>query len=334
MKEESKRVFRESFLIKKDRIVILSRGLRTLTNLSVEREKRIKPYWVTGFTESDGSFMVSLEKKKGGLGVDVVPTYALSQNISELQLMRGIKEYFGVGYIVTSRSECNYIVKGDRQLREVIIPHFDSFQLRGEKRMKYEKFKLVLGLKEKGEHKVMDGLGYIMKLTLGMNTNQFRKRREELMEKMGVKVSWEIEEPKLEKLEHPLDPEYVSGLSDGDGSFYVSIRDGRKLKPGFSIVQTGDEGEELLRLVKRFFNGVGGVYRYGRIVRYQVGSVSELIREVIPHFCKHSINTKKEGDFRLLEKVCQGLKAKKQEEIRDLLRLVKEARERRRERKS
>ena len=113
--------------------------------------------------------------------------------------------------------------------------------------------------------------------------------------------------PKLEKMEQPLDPDYVSGLSDGDGSFYVAIRDGRKLKPGFSIVQTGDEGEELLKLVQRFFNGVGGVYRYGNQVMYIVSSVSDLLREVIPHFNNHPIHTKKEGNFRLLEKVCLKL---------------------------
>ena len=123
--------------------------------------------------------------------------------------------------------------------------------------MKYEKFKLVVKLMKRKDHLKIDGLGYILKLTLGMNTNKYSKRREELIEKLGVKG--DVKMPMLVRMEQPLDPDYVSGLSDGDGSFYIGIKDGRKLKPGFSIIQTGDDGEELLRLVKRFFNGVGGV---------------------------------------------------------------------------
>lgn len=157
--------------------------------------------------------------------------------------MEEIKGYFGVGQVYTSRSECNLIVKGNRQLRKVKIPHFERFQLRGEKRIKYEKLKLVVEL----------------------------MRREELIEELGVRG--DVEMPMLAKIEQPLNPDYVSGLSDGDGSFYISIRDGRRLKPGFSIIQTGDDGEELLMLVKQIFNGVGGVYRYGNIVRYLVSSV-------------------------------------------------------------
>lgn len=59
----------------------------------------VKPNWITGFTESDGSFMVSVVKKKGGLGVGLVPTYALSQKITDKKLMEGIRGYFGVGKI-------------------------------------------------------------------------------------------------------------------------------------------------------------------------------------------------------------------------------------------
>ena len=191
--------------------------------------------------------------------------------------------------------------------------------------MKYEKFKLVVKLMKRKDHLKIDGLGYILKLTLGMNTNKYSKRREELIEKLGVKG--DVKMPMLVRMEQPLDPDYVSGLSDGDGSFYIGIKDGRKLKPGFSIIQTGDDGEELLRLVKRFFNGVGGVYRYGDIVRYIVSSVPELLREVIPHYTNHPIHTRKEGDLRLLEKVCLKLNSggHNQEGISELITLVKNA---------
>ena len=117
----------KGYRVKISLVVISSRRL-SMTGIS-----RVKPCWITGFTESDGSFMVNVVKKKGGLGVDLIPTYTLSQKIIDKSLMEEIKRYFGVGQVYTSRSECNFTVKGNRQLREVIIPHFERYQLRGEK---------------------------------------------------------------------------------------------------------------------------------------------------------------------------------------------------------
>ena len=71
--------------------------------------------------------------------------------------------------------------------------------------MKYEKFKLVVKLMKRKDHLKIDGLGYILKLTLGMNTNKYSKRREELIEKLGVKG--DVKMPMLVRMEQPLDPD-------------------------------------------------------------------------------------------------------------------------------
>ena len=112
-----------------------------------------------------------------------------------------------------------------------------------------------------------------------------------------------------------LHPWYVTGLVEGEGSFVVSFSLRRKLKvgietrPSFSISQT--EGNlELLKRLHAFFR-CGGI-RYSRgdhTYKYEVRSIDDLVRRVLPHFERYPLQGEKAQDFHKFARICRMVHA-------------------------
>jgi hypothetical protein len=83
-----------------------------------------------------------------------------------------LKTFFGVGSIQSAgknRDSFEYIVKSLKELNNVIIPHFDKYQLVTHKKADYELFKLVLSNLVKKEHLSDEGLLRIVNLKASIN---------------------------------------------------------------------------------------------------------------------------------------------------------------------
>jgi len=104
--------------------------------------------------------------------------------------------------------------------------------------------------------------------------------------------------------------EYISGYIDGEGCFSISFskRDkflvGWETKPSFSVSQNEDRAQTLF-LMKRTFK-CGFIRRdfSDKTLKYEVRSLDDLIRHVIPHFKKYPLVSAKQRDFKFFEKVC------------------------------
>jgi hypothetical protein len=70
--------------------------------------------WFVGFTQSDGSFVISFENKKDGLIIRPPPIFNLTQSIIELEMFIELQKFLGVGRIqknrnnVTAPQGCSY----------------------------------------------------------------------------------------------------------------------------------------------------------------------------------------------------------------------------------
>jgi len=99
-----------------------------------------------------------------------------------------------------------------------------------------------------------------------------------------------------------INPYWVSGFVDGEGTFYVGINrnDTMKVKfqvlPEFRIVQH-ERDIKLLYALKKYF-GVG-VVRVNHDTRYElrVRSLEHINKFIIPHFDKYQLLTQKKFDF-------------------------------------
>ena len=92
--------------------------------------RQLEPWFVTGLTEGEGCFCVSLAlRAKMKTGLEVRPSYSLSLNEKDLRLLEELREYFGCGWIRESRSDrtFKYEVRSTGELVEHVLPHFEAF---------------------------------------------------------------------------------------------------------------------------------------------------------------------------------------------------------------
>jgi hypothetical protein len=115
-----------------------------------------------------------------------------------------------------------------------------------------------------------------------------------------------------------LSDDYVVGLTDGEGCFYVEIRPvtithGTRVEMHFYIKMREDE-LPLLRKVQEFFN-CGGVYyqkeyriNQRNCYRFGVTSRKDLYEKIIPFFDKYSLQSQKLKNYLLFRQIALMVK--------------------------
>ena len=105
-----------------------------------------------------------------------------------------------------------------------------------------------------------------------------------------------------------LTPNWVTGFTDGEGTFYIGINRnstmsiGYQVLPEFRIVQH-QRDIKLLYELKKFFQA--GVVRVNHDDRYElrIRSLKHINQIVIPHFDKYPLITQKKFDFIKFKKI-------------------------------
>jgi len=102
---------------------------------------------------------------------------------------------------------------------------------------------------------------------------------------------------------------YISGFTDGEGSFSISFsirpkfKTNLEVRPSFSISQH-KRNIDILKNIRNFFN-VGGIRfsKRDQNYKYEVRSVNDLKNVIIPHFEKYPLKTSKLNDFKIFLKI-------------------------------
>jgi len=106
---------------------------------------------------------------------------------------------------------------------------------------------------------------------------------------------------------------YLSGYTDGEGSFCISfsprpkLRTSLEVRPSFSVSQNGDR-QEVLFLFKEYLR-CGTIRRNpsDRTYKYEVRSIKDLTKKVVPHFIKYPLLSSKKKDFEMFAKICKRI---------------------------
>lgn len=139
--------------------------------------KKLNPYYVTGLVEGEGSFYVGiLPKKLGEVEWEVRPSFSLSQSWKNRGIVFKLKDFFGCGFVRPSKRDntVKYEVRGLRELKEKILPHFEKYPLEGEKRKDFKIFKEIIKMMERKEHLKKEGLLRIIGEAIKMTRNEKR----------------------------------------------------------------------------------------------------------------------------------------------------------------
>jgi len=90
-----------------------------------------------------------------------------------LQLLKQINAFFTVGTIIKRVKNGNpsaiYSVQSIKALKDVIIPHFNKFNLLTQKREDFRIFSLVVNMLYNSEHKTEQGLNNILSYKASIN---------------------------------------------------------------------------------------------------------------------------------------------------------------------
>lgn len=108
---------------------------------------------------------------------------------------------------------------------------------------------------------------------------------------------------------------YITGFTDGEGSFCVSFNYRAKLKtkieirPSFSISQH-KRNLAILKQIHDYF-GVGAIRfsKRDQNYKYEVRSINDLTNIIIPHFKNYPLQTSKQQDFEIFAEICSQIRA-------------------------
>jgi hypothetical protein len=152
--------------------------IKPLMRHSVNLPLDLNPHWVSGFVSGDGGFSIIIRPSKSYiLKQQVSCRFHIAQHIRDIELINLFNKFFNCGnvYVRTNLSErCDFVVQDIKLLISNIIPHFDSYPILNLKYKDYICFKKALNIIQLKQHLTQEGLDFIKKLNLEMNSNRLK----------------------------------------------------------------------------------------------------------------------------------------------------------------
>jgi len=205
-------------------------------------KNKLHPYYITGFVDGEGCFSINVRPRPNrGKGYAVELVFKITLSSKDKLLLKEIKNYFGVGRLLTQGSSISYCVKSLNEL-QVIVNHFDNYPLISNKWSDYQLFKQVFELMLQKEHLNSEGLNKIVSIKAVSNRGWSDKLRA-LFPKIIPALR-----PSVKSQIIP-DPHWVSGFVEGEGSFYIKISSKNLVSFRFLVTQHVRDVELLKSLI-------------------------------------------------------------------------------------
>ena len=130
--------------------------------------------WITGFTDGEGCFHVSINPhKEMSVGYQVLPEFTVVQHQRDIQILHAFKKYFKCGVVRTNHGDrYAYRVRGIEHLTSTIIPFFEKHSLKTKKNLDFLAFRDVLRMMQQKKHLTKEGIQSIQKIAKAMNRNR------------------------------------------------------------------------------------------------------------------------------------------------------------------
>lgn len=130
-------------------------------------------YWLIGFVEGEGSFMVIIPESKSKKTTDNISLrFVITQHSKDSVLFDNISNYLGCGKCYFSRNEVNLIVSTFSDINNKIISLFNKYPLLGNKKEDYLDFCIVAELIKSKDHLTKQGIEKIKRIKSNMNSKR------------------------------------------------------------------------------------------------------------------------------------------------------------------
>ena len=257
----------------------------------------LDPYFITGFSDAESSFIILILKEpRNEINWSVKTRFSIALHKKDTEILELIKSYFdGVGTISPqNKNSVQYRVSSLKDLNEKIIPHFDKYPLLTKKKADFILFKQIINLINLKEHLTLEGLQKILSIKGSLN--------------LGLSNEIKSHFPNINSIERPLvedqkinDPNWLAGFSSGEGCFYVKIKNSTKFKLGVQVsllfkVSQHERDKELMKSLIDYLN-CGNINKNPTWIDYTVEKYDDLIFKIIPFFDKYKILGVKLQDY-------------------------------------
>lgn len=146
----------------------------------------LKPDWVTGFVDGEGSFCVGITRHpEMSTGYQVLPDFRVVQHERDIQILYALKRFFRCG--VVRRNHGDRYEFRVRKLGDLnrIVKFFETHPLKTSKNVNFKKWARIINLMNRGEHLTTEGLIKILEVAITMNREEKTKAEEILKELRG-----------------------------------------------------------------------------------------------------------------------------------------------------
>ena len=277
------------------------------TNLS---NSSLNPWFITGFTDAEGSFKILILKDtKNKTNWTVKTRFTIGLHKKDTAILELIKSYFGgIGTISPqSKDSVQYRVGSLKEISDIIIPHFDKYPLITKKKADFILFKQIVSLINNKEHLTIEGLQKILSIKGSLN--------------LGLSLALKTNFPNIISIERPMvsHPEiiegnWISGFTSGEGCFHIRIKPSPKYKLGAQVsllfkISQHERDKELMKSFIDYFN-CGSISKNSTWIDYTVVKQEDLLLKIIPFFDKYQIVGVKHQDFLDFKKVAELIRVK------------------------
>nr|YP_010721260.1 LAGLIDADG homing endonuclease [Cyathus striatus]WDS46411.1 LAGLIDADG homing endonuclease [Cyathus striatus] len=292
-----------SILIKNSSQTNLNTKLDTQTPLikikNGDSPTYLNPMWVTGFTDAEGSFMLSITTRANSKNLSIRPSFEIGLHSKDTAILHKIKNFFGVGLVTIRKFKDtgSFSVTKINDLSNIIVPHFREFPLQSQKREDFETWAKIVKLMVNKEHLTESGLVKIMELKSILNKGLTKGTNDILFVKPLIRAIHLVNSSEFKTI----DPYWISGFVDGDGSFSVKIyqrKTSYQVELRFRITQHIRDAH-LLGVIAEYLE-CGKVYTRANKLAcdLEVFNFQDVLKKIIPFFQKYPLQTVKEKDFK------------------------------------
>jgi len=289
----------------------------------------MNPGYITGLAQTDGSFFCTLSLSlKHLFGIQFRPKFSITCDLNSLHVLEEVRTYFNCGTITINvkNHSAEYVVSRISDLVTIIIPHFLNYPLFCAKLHAFNIFVRIVNALCDKTHRTLEGRRELLILALSMNQSTVRK--EDRIEQLFAQLGIVNDEDKIlipytiNSIETELSNDVLTGIIDGDGSFFISFGQGGKITTGFTI--TNDSlSRPLLELIQTKFEGIGSI-REGtkNELVYTVGGITQILSIIIPFMDQNPLCSERASHYESFRKVSLLLKDKHSLTLNEKIELV------------
>ena len=298
---------------------------REMSSISIKKPG-LHPYFVTGFSDGESYFSISLiGSSKMSTGWVVNLQFGIKLHKKDRYLLELIKDFFmGIGSITShGKDAVQFRVSSVKDL-QIIVDHFKNFPLITQKWSDFQLFKYAFELVKSKNHLTPEGLIDIVSVKAAMNLGLSKELQVAFLSPQGLVTQQDEypEDSRLYIIARPLNPNkktinpyWLAGFVSAEGNFFVNFinsntKVGKQVILVFSISQHSRDAT-LLQLISEFLDC--GKY-YPSSTRnegnYTVTKFSDIEQRIIPFFLKYPIKGVKSLDLSDFLKIASLIKEK------------------------